>query len=420
MRKTLAAVLIAIPAAGLLGQTKDQRPAKDTRKSKDPRPNALVVDAGAFDRRGTIVTVAVPGLKEGMPLFLNDGKGPTIAAQAGANGDVTFVLPDLRAGETRTFAMAIAQPVYAVPPKPAVEARRDGTVVRVFAHGKPVLSYQAEPGEFPRPDIKPIFKRGGYIHPVYTPAGRAITDDHPVDHPHHHGIWWAWTKTKYDGREPDFWNMGDGTGRVDFDSLDAVWSGRVHGGVRATTRFTDVTGGRADVVLKDQWDVRVYAHDEESPVFVFDIVSTQNLTGDKPLLLPEYRYGGLGVRGHIQWNGKGDKTVFLTSEGKTREDGNGTKARWTHMGGLLDGKPAGLAILDHPSNFRAPQPTRLNPDNPFFNYSPSVAGDWSIEPGKPYVSRYRFLTYEGQPDRALIERMWNDYAHPPVITVTTR
>ena len=64
---------------------------------------------------------------------------------------------------------------------------------------------------------------------------------------------------------------------------------------------------------------------------------------------------------------------------------------------------AGIAILDHPSNFRHPQPTRLNPDNPFFNYAPSVAGEWRIEPGAPYVSRYRFVTYEGEADRALLE-----------------
>jgi Methane oxygenase PmoA len=381
----------------------------------------ITVDAGAFDRHATIATAIIPGAKESSAVFLNDGKGPTIPAQVGANGDVTFVLPELKAGETRTYVVAVGRPAapVAVPPRPAVEARRDGAVVRVTAAGRRVLTYQAEPGELPRPDIKPIFRRGGYIHPVFTPEGRAITDDYPVDHPHHHGIWWAWTKTEYDGRQPDFWNMGDGTGRIDFDSLDRTWNGRIHGGLTATTRFTDVTGGRSEVVLKDRWDVRVYAL-EDSKFLVFDIVSTQNLAGNKPLVLPEYRYGGLGVRGHIQWNGKGDKTAFLTSEGKTREDGNGTSARWTHMGGVLDGRPAGIAILDHPSNFRSPQPTRLNPDNPFFNYSPSVAGNWTIEPGKPYVSRYRFVTYEGGPDRALLERLWNDYATPPVVTVNAR
>jgi Methane oxygenase PmoA len=404
MRVTLLAVVIA-PVIGLLAQ------------SKDAKVSTITVDAGPFARHGTVVTATVPGLKDTEVLFLNDGKGPTIPTQVGPNSEIAFVLPALEAGEQRTYSIGVGRRGLAVPPKPAVEARRDGAVVRVTAAGKPVLTYQAEPGEFPRPDIKPIFKRGGYLHPVYTPEGRAITDDYPVDHPHHHGIWWAWTKTEYDGRQPDFWNMGDSTGRVDFESLDATWSGRVHGGLTATTRFTDVTGGRSEVVLKDRWDVRVYAVDPDATVLVFDVVSTQHLAGAKPLVLPEYRYGGLGVRGHIQWNGKGDTTVFLTSEGKTREDGNGTKARWTHMGGSIDGRPAGIAILDHPSNFRHPQPTRLNPDNPFFNYSPSVAGEWRIEPGTPYVSRYRFITYEGQPDRALIDRLWNDYATPPVITV---
>jgi hypothetical protein len=405
--------LLVIAAAGLLAQSKAQ-------KSKSPPETTLTVDAGAFERNGTIVSTTLPGLKVATAVFLNDGKHPTIAAQHGPNGEITFVLPHLQPGETRTYTVNAGTPVYAVAPKPQVQTSRLGTVVRVTASGRPVLTYQAEPGDVPRPDIKPIFRRGGYIHPVFTPEGRAITDDYPVDHPHHHGIWWAWTRTTYDGRQPDFWNMGDATGRVDFESLDATWSGRVHGGLTATTRFTDVTGGRSELVLKDRWDVRVYASDVDAAFFVFDITSTQTIVGDKPLVLPEYRYGGLGVRGHIQWNGKGDKTVFLTSEGRTREDGNGTPARWTHMGGSIDGRPAGIAILDHPSNFRHPQPTRLNPDNPFFNYAPSVAGEWRIEPGKPYVSRYRFMAYEGQADRALLERLWNDYATPPVITVNTR
>src|SRR5688500_14103688 len=180
----------------------------------------ITVAAGAFDRHDTIVTFTIPEVKGSALLFLNDGKGPTVPTQLGANGEVTFVLPELKAGETRTYSIAVGRPAPApgpVPPKPAVEARLDGAVVRVTASGKPVLTYQAQPGEFPRPDIKPVFKRGGYIHPVFTPEGRAITDDYPADHPHHHGIWWAWTKTEYDGRQPDFWNVADSTGRVDFD-----------------------------------------------------------------------------------------------------------------------------------------------------------------------------------------------------------
>lgn len=404
MRAIGFAVALA-SGAGLLAQS---------RRAVDP---VISIDAGAFDRRNVIVSFTLPPTRSDECLVLSDGRTHA-SLQTGERREATAVLPELKAGETRRYSIIAADCDPARGRRhPAVAARRDGNVVRVTAHERPIFVYQARPGELPRTDIKPIVKRGGYIHPVYTPEGRAITDDYPADHPHHHGIWWAWTRTQYDGRQPDFWNMGDGTGRVDFGSLDKTWNGHVHAGLKATTRFIDVTGGRSEVVLKDQWTVRAYAVGRDTNILVFDLVSTQTLAGTRPLVLPEYRYGGLGVRGHIQWNGKGDRTVFLTSEGRTRADGNGTRARWTHMGGLVDGRPAGIAILDHPSNFRSPQPTRLNPDNPFFNYSPSVAGEWRIEPGKPYVSQYRFVTYEGEPDRALLERLWNDYAHPPVITV---
>ena len=70
-----------------------------------------------------------------------------------------------------------------------------------------MLFYRAK-GVAPRADVKPELVRGGYLHPVLTPAGRTVTDDYPIDHKHHHGIWNAWTSTEYEGRKPDFWNMG--------------------------------------------------------------------------------------------------------------------------------------------------------------------------------------------------------------------
>jgi hypothetical protein len=141
---------------------------------------------------------------------------------------------------------------------------------------------------------------------------------------------------------------------------------------------------------------------------MFDLVSTQDLATAGPLILPEYRYGGIGFRGHRQWLPK-DNCDFLTSEGKDRSNGHGTRARWCHIGGRIDGQLAGIAILDHPANFRAPQAMRINPDQPFFCYSPSLIGDWKIEPGKPYVSRYRFIVYDGAPDRAELDRLWIEF-----------
>jgi hypothetical protein len=79
---------------------------------------------------------------------------------------------------------------------------------------------------------------------------------------------------------------------------------------------------------------------------------------------------------------------FLTSEGKDRIAGDDTTARWCSIGGRVDGQPWALR-RSAPKNFRAPQPLRIHPDDPYFNFSPSKRGQWEIVPGRPYVSRYR-------------------------------
>ena len=85
------------------------------------------------------------------------------------------------------------------------------------------------------------------------------------------------------------------------------------------------------------------------------------------------------------------------------------------MWGEIDGAKAGLAILCHPDNFRAPQPMRLHPTEPFFCYAPQQSGDMEIKPGNTYVSRYRFVVHDGPPDKAELDRLWNDFAKPPVV-----
>jgi hypothetical protein len=78
----------------------------------------------------------------------------------------------------------------------------------------------------------------------------------------------------------------------------------------------------------------------------------------------------------------------------------------------------GITGLDHPDNFRFPQPVRLCPTIPYFGFAPEVLGPFTIEVGKPFVSRYRFCVHNGEVDRALADRLWQDYAHPPVVMVT--
>ncbi len=304
-------------------------------------------------------------------------------------------------------------------PTDPIAVEKGTGVLNFTVNGQPMFTYQMEPG--PVPDgVLPIFSHGAHLHPIFSPSGKLVTGNHPPDHRWHRGVWFAWTDTDFEGRHPDFWNMGKGPGgdksgdkllaEVRFASLEKSWGGPESGGFISKHRFIDHSGDADQDVLNETWEVtarRVVA--DGRPANVIDLVSTQTCASASPLKLPKYHYGGLGVRGNALWDPV-DKVTMLTSNGDDRKAGDGTKGKWVHIGGDVDGAPTGLAVLIHPSNFRFPQPLRLNPKNPQLCIAPSQDGDWSIEPGRSYVSRYRIVVFDGAPDAAWIEKLWQQYA----------
>ena len=124
------------------------------------------------------------------------------------------------------------------------------------------------------------------------------------------------------------------------------------------------------------------------PYHQFDLVSTQTCATKDALLVKKYHYGGIAIRGNSQWMEKDDdgnpKGTMLTSEGKTRKNGNHSRPRWVAMHGPVNGQECGVVVMNHPDNFRYPQWVRLHPSMPYFVYAPMVKEPFSIVPGKPY------------------------------------
>ena len=407
MRSALLSIIIAVFAlSAVIESTAAKRSAQ------------ITVSAGSFDRRQSVVSFELPSEFKEATYALRDESGRVVPLQIDSRRQATFVLAELKAGATKTYRLISAKPSRQT--APTVELVKNDNRLDLKISGQQAFSFVGKPLELPSKDIKPVFLRGGYIHPIYSPSGRLVTDDYPPDHYHHHGIWFAWTKTQFEGGHPDFWNVGDGTGRVDFDAVEATWSGPVHAGFTSRQSYVALTGTNPKTALNEWWEVRLYNVGQgDSRYFMFDIVATQQCATSSPLILEEYRYGGMGVRGHRDWKDK-SKVSFLTSEGKTRENGNATRGRWCHISGPVEGQRVGIAILDHPANIRAPQPMRLNPDDPFFNYAPSQLGQFEIRPGEKFVLRYRYIVSDGAANVVQLDRLWNDYAHPPEVVVSVR
>lgn len=375
---------------------------------------SVEVTAGAFDRLHSIVSFYLPADFEPGEYHLQSENDENTILQVDEKNRAWFILDELASGGSKRYILNSDQKIEDLSVY-SLNYELDENTITLKTGSSRVLSYYH--GENNPPDVlDERYRRGGYIHPVYSPAGIILTNHLNVDqHPHHSGIWSAWTNTVFEGRTPDFWNVHLNSGRVDVDNGAIVpIRGSVFTGFKSNHRFADLSSPEEpEIALNEVWKVRVFQ--PGNGYHLFDLEATQTVNTDKPLHLPEYRYGGIGFRGHADWDVP-ENVTFLTAEGMNR-DGHGTRTRWTHIGGRSDGVLAGIAILGHPSNYRHPQPVRIHPDEPFFNFAPQQMGDMIIEPGTPYTARYRFITYDGEPVPKLLNRLWDDYAWPPGVSV---
>lgn len=327
-------------------------------------------------------------------------------------GGEAFSIIDIGADEEKVFTL-----LKASKRQTNLEVVKSKTDIKILLAKRQVLGFQT--GEAPLPTgVAPVYKRGGYVHPVLSPSGLQITDDYPLDHKHHHGIWAAWTKTSFRGKHPDFWNVADNTGAVILKRIDNIQSGPVLASITAKNNYVDKTVTPYTEALEEDFTVRVFnVKDSIKTYYLFDVELSQQCATSDPLKLLNHIYGGIAFRGNGQWNGKGNAN-FLTSGGKDRETGNATAADWVRVSGIVNGKLTGITILSHPSNFRAPQPLRIHPKEPYISFAPSQAGEFNIEPGKTYVAKYRFIVYDGDADTNLIAHMWRDYSKPLAVKIT--
>ena len=349
------------------------------------------------------------------------GRETPVAMQRDASVGVLWwiVTGKLPGGDSREYRLEAGWP----PHVEAVTVADADKVGEARAGGRALLRYNKAHVEPPE-GVNERYGRSAHLHPVWSPSGAIVTDELPPDHLHQSGIFLAYTKTRFEGRDVDFWNLAGGKGRVRFKALQRVTSGPVFGEFQTEHEHVDLTadpgqtelgktsGGK--VALREQWTVRIWPAGLGSGYWMMDIASSQQCAGESPLVLPEYHYGGMAIRAAREWTP--GKVTFLTSEGDERIKGNHTRPKWCDIRGEASGKPAGITLMTHPANFRFPEPLRIHPTMPYMVYTPQVLGAWEIKPGQTHQAQYRFVVHDGNLTTEQLDRLWHDFAEPLVAT----
>lgn len=323
--------------------------------------------------------------------------------------------PDSR--RKRTYRLLKGGPAI----KNNIVAGNNDSALTIEADGKNLLRYYFKT-VYPPAGIDTNYKRSGFIHPLWTPHGQELTRIQAPDHYHHYGIWNPWTHVLFENDTVDFWNIKGRQGTVRFAKFVSVSSGNVFSEFEALHEHVVFKkDGSEKVALNELQTVKVYKP-ENNDYYIVDVTSRLNCASESPFLIMAYRYAGLGWRTTGFWDNK--NCEVLTSEGTTRKNTDGAKARWCIVQGDLPGNEyGGAAVLSFPGNYNHPEPMRIWVENTngrgdmFFNFAPTKDRDWMLVPGKTYVLKYRFVVFNGKFDSEKAESAWQYFANPAKVIV---
>lgn len=341
--------------------------------------------------------------------------------EPGYSATLWFVLDGLlKKSEKREFIIRVEEKERK---DPDIILKKDEKDLSLICNGTPILNYRFGM-TYPPEGINPLYKRSGFIHPLWSPGGEVLTRIQAPDHYHHYGIWGPWTLTHIGERKVDFWNLAEGQGTVEFENFLSEYEGSVFSGFQAVQKHIDFGAkGEDQIALNELLDVRAWSVNPEEKKWIVDYTTNINSPLPDGIMLDAYRYGGgIGFRATEKWHS--DNCTVLTSDGKTRAEADGSFARWCIVEGKSDTEEgrSGILFLSHPSNRMHPEPMRVWPLNQngkgdmYFEFVPIRHEDWKLEPKTNYTLKYRMIVFDGKMDADTAEKYWAAFASLPVVS----
>jgi hypothetical protein len=252
-----------------------------------------------------------------------------------------------------------------------------------------------------------------FLYPIRTVSGMVISRGWPVeprpgeeqDHPWHRGIWWG----HGDINGEDFWREkpDKSTSRLALDGKPITGSDSLE------VKLAMITPKATRIGTATQR----YTFRRDGSNLLIDAWITIGADAGEALRFGDTEDGGFGFRLADEF--RQDRGARLTnSEGLSgTEHIWGKRAKWVHYSAIVQGKPAGIAILDHPSNLRHPSGWHargygLNAANPFASFTNDKKNDGSYTLTARRQVRFRYLVvvHEGDLTRDQVEQYFTSFA----------
>ena len=256
--------------------------------------------------------------------------------------------------------------------------------------------------------------RSHYIHPLYGLEGEVLTEDSPADHPHQHGIFWAWHQVFAEGKR-----MGDGWTQEDLSwevfRVETSEHGAGSASIKAFVRWRSPRleegfeeDRRSAPFLQETATMRIHPAQERYRLIDFEI-SLRALTEDVRLGGSDDQkgYGGFSLRlrlpGDIRFTGPGGAV-------RPRVEAVAPRKWVDFSGAFVAEEQSGVAVLQHPSTPNAPHPWILRERASMQNVKWPGRRPVSLPPGQPLTLRYRLVVHRGDASGVPLNRLQAAYA----------
>ena len=242
-----------------------------------------------------------------------------------------------------------------------------------------------------------------YFSPVRAPGGAIVTRslEKPEDHPHHKGIWLAID----DVSGIRFWAE---KGRIQNQSVEVLEPVGDAARMQVVNNWIETVDNKP--VLVETTEITIFPN----RLVVFDI---QFAADDRKVVFGDTKEGGFGIRLPNSMREKEGGHV-LNAEGlKGTKEAWGQRSKWVDYYGPVDGKTYGVALLDHPDNFR---PSRFHVrDYGLFTLSPfgesaytggkSEPAPVEVLPGKTLRLRYGIYIHSGDAEEGEVAKVYQQF-----------
>lgn len=262
-----------------------------------------------------------------------------------------------------------------------------------------------------------------FLHPIRTVSGLTVSRGYPVDpaegevrdHDWHRGIWYG----HGDINGHDFWReLGrDKSGMIVPLGQPALEEREARGALEGVFGLR-TAGGEIIGTLSQR-----YEFSREEDAIRIDAVLQFAADRDQDLRFGDTEDGGFAMRLATPFR-QDFGAVLLNSEGERgTENIWGRAARWVDYSAVVDGIPAGVAILDHPSNLRHPSRWHargysLCSANPFglrdFTGNDDEDGSHVVPSGETLALRYRIVVHQGGTEPETVGRWFDQFASEPL------